>query len=160
MGAGGVFSGVCWDQYEPSEGDELERQLSSSMRAAAISTRAPGTWSNSYTSLLARFRRFCEGRTPPRQVCPADPMTVCLLKEKKILQLVADAARTYSVVKSASGMIFTLHDLALVPVERNPTKCTMAKLIRAAAKRRLGVKLVTLHLLWLPTPFWPRRFFL
>jgi len=39
-------------------------------------------------------------------------------------------------------MLFTLHDLAMVPVDRNPTKCPMAKLIRAAAKRRLGLKLV------------------
>jgi len=39
-------------------------------------------------------------------------------------------------------MLFTLHDLALIPEDRNPTKCAMAKLIRAAAKRRLGVKLV------------------
>ena len=107
------------------------------MRQGAVQSRAPGTWSNSYTALLARFSRFCASRNPPRRVCPADPMTVCLF-----LQLVANAANTYSVVKSASGMLFTLHDVALVPLERNPTKCGMAKLIRSVAKRRLGLKLV------------------
>ena len=136
-GAAGAMQGMCWDQYEPSMEDELEQRLCKSMRSAAVTTRAPGTWSNSYTSLLARFRRFCGERLPPRKVCPAEPMTVCLF-----LQLVADSARTYSVVKSASGMIFTLHALALVPEDKIPTKCAMAKLIRAAAKRKLGLKLV------------------
>ena len=115
----------------------MEVELAGQMRAAAVSNRAPGAWSNSYTSLLARFVAFCGAREPPRQVCPADCMTVCLF-----LQLVAMQANTYSVVKSASGMLFTLHELAMVPLGSNPTKCGMAKVIRAAAKRRLGLKLV------------------
>ena len=107
------------------------------MRADVVATRAPGTWAHSYTALAARYIRFCRDRVPPRNPCPAEPMTVCLF-----LQLVADAARTYSVVKSASGMIFSLHEMAMVPKERNPTKCEMAKSIRQAAKRRLGTRLV------------------
>jgi len=64
-------------------------------------------------------------------------MTVCLF-----LQLIATGARTYSVVKSASGMLFTLHEMHMVPETCNPTKCALAKAVRAAAKRRLGVRLV------------------
>ena len=95
--AGGVFASSCWNEYQPSSDDKLEQLLASSMRAGAVSTRAPGTWSNSYSSQLTRFQKFCSERSPPRQVCPAEPMTVCLF-----LELVAMHANTYSVVKSAS----------------------------------------------------------
>ncbi|KAK3277904.1 hypothetical protein CYMTET_14121 [Cymbomonas tetramitiformis] len=63
-------------------------------------------------------------------------MTVCLF-----LQFVASRASSYATVKSASGAIFTLHEMALVPPSEIPTKHPLAKGIREAAKRRIGLKL-------------------
>ena len=68
---------------------------------------------------------------------PALPVTVALY-----LQSISREARTYSVVKSASGCIFTAHELALIPAGSIPTKHAICKLVREAAKRRLGLRLV------------------
>ena len=58
------------------------------------------------------------------------------------LQYIARTAKSYAVVKSASGAIFTLHECALVPRCDNPTKSPAAKLVREAAKRTIGLKLL------------------
>ncbi|KAK3264737.1 hypothetical protein CYMTET_26541 [Cymbomonas tetramitiformis] len=102
-----------------------------------VTTRAPSTWLDSYGEIIRRYRSFCAARVPPRVPIPANPITVCLF-----LQLVTSEAKSYAVVKSASGAPFSLHEMALVPVGEIPTKHPLAKGIRArAAKRRIGLKL-------------------
>eukprot|EP00854_Cymbomonas_tetramitiformis_P026871 gene26871-biopygen27823 len=107
------------------------------MKAGMVSTRTPSTWNSSYIGIIRRYRAFCAGRTPPRVPVPADPVTVCLF-----LQLISSEAKSYASVKSASGALFTWHELALVPLSEIPTKHPLAKGIREAAKRRIGLKLV------------------
>ena len=107
------------------------------IHSGVVSTRAPGTWSHSYSGGWLRFQTWCAQRTPPRVACPAEPLTVALY-----LQSVAREANTYSVVKSASGMIHSVHELSLVPLESIPTKDPLCKLVRGAAKRHLGLALV------------------
>ncbi len=101
-----------------------------------VGTRSVSTWADSYLDIIRRYRAFCAARVPPRVPVPATPLTVCLF-----LQLVASEAKSYAVVKSASGAIFTLHEMALVPASEAPTRHPLAKGIRQAAKRKIGLKL-------------------
>lgn len=133
----GALSGGGWETLGVSSEDPLEQELLKSIQRGAPLTRAIGTWASSYTGWLKRFKTFCGERTPKRQVVPASVGTVCLF-----LHFVASTAVTYSVVKSASGMLFTLHELALVPAAQIPTKSTEAKLVRKLAKKSLGLRLV------------------
>ncbi|KAK3275506.1 hypothetical protein CYMTET_16369 [Cymbomonas tetramitiformis] len=133
----GALASHFWSGLQVSPRDPLELALLKSMKEGMVATRAPSTWMDSYTGIIRRFRSFCADRVPPRVPVPATPITVCLF-----LQLVAFEAKSYAVVKSASGALFSLHEMALVPVGEIPTKHPLAKGIRAAAKRRIGLKLV------------------
>ncbi|KAK3269710.1 hypothetical protein CYMTET_21854 [Cymbomonas tetramitiformis] len=50
-----------------------------------------------------------------------------------------DRADTYSVVKTASGAIHAVHDVALVPKDQNPTKTELCKAVREQARRKFGL---------------------
>ncbi|KAK3275801.1 hypothetical protein CYMTET_16088 [Cymbomonas tetramitiformis] len=50
-----------------------------------------------------------------------------------------DRADSFSVVKTASGAIFAVHDVAMVPREQNPTKSELCKAVREQAKRKFGL---------------------
>ena len=54
------------------------------------------------------------------------------------LQHLANTSKSFSKVKSASGMIFTYHELSLVPADRNPTSHPLVHLVRRSAQRRIG----------------------
>eukprot|EP00854_Cymbomonas_tetramitiformis_P034544 gene34544-biopygen33039 len=86
-----------------------------------------------YSRVYVRYQAFFQDRDPPRVPVPVDPITVAMY-----LQYIANAARTFSVVKTASAMVFTAHDLALVPADRNPTAHRLVAAVREAAHRRLG----------------------
>ncbi|KAK3263186.1 hypothetical protein CYMTET_27990 [Cymbomonas tetramitiformis] len=51
------------------------------------------------------------------------------------LRFLTDRAETYSVVKTASRAIFSVHEVALVPRDQNPTKSELCKAVREQAKR-------------------------
>ncbi|KAK3289090.1 hypothetical protein CYMTET_3446 [Cymbomonas tetramitiformis] len=133
---GGALASGFWTSLHVSSRDPLEQALLKSMKSGMVGTRAPSTWNDSYSGIISRYKAFCAARVPPRVPVPASPMTVCLF-----LQLVASDALSYASVKSASGALFTLHEMALVPPQENPTKHPLAKGIRTNAKRRIGLKL-------------------
>ncbi|KAK3267228.1 hypothetical protein CYMTET_24206 [Cymbomonas tetramitiformis] len=130
--AGIIGSGVQWAGLQFSEADPLEMQLRADMLLAVSGTREASTM-RGYGRVFLRYKAFCQGREPPRVPVPADPVTVAMY-----LQYIANAARTFSVVKTASAMVFTAHDLALVPADQNPTSHRLVAAVRKAAHRRLG----------------------
>jgi hypothetical protein len=121
----------------PSPYDAEEERLAAAIMMATGSLKAPNTFKR-YTPDWAAFEQWCGERRPPRQSIPADASTVALF-----LQSVFERAQrerlSYMVVKGASAAIFCAHELALVPLQDNPTKSAMAKAVRGAAKRTLGV---------------------
>ena len=134
---GGVYNSEFWKEFSVSSRDPLEVELFEEVKKALPKTKAVTTWDSSYKSNIRRYQKWCAERIPPRKAVPAEVSTVVLY-----LQYVVRSARSYAVVKSASGAIFTLHQCALVPVERIPTKDTAAKMVREAAKRTIGLKLI------------------
>ncbi|KAK3233117.1 hypothetical protein CYMTET_56568 [Cymbomonas tetramitiformis] len=133
---GGALASQLWSQLQVSPSDPLDQSLLKSMKEGMVNTRSASTWTDSYLGIISRYRAFCAAKVPPRVPVPAAPLTVCLF-----LQLVASEAKSYAVVKSASGAIFALHEMALVPAAEAPTKHPLAKGVRQSAKRRLGLKL-------------------
>ncbi|KAK3252390.1 hypothetical protein CYMTET_38307 [Cymbomonas tetramitiformis] len=129
---GTIGTGEFWDGLRFSETDPLERQLLRDIQGAVLETRKQGTI-DGYARAFVRYQRWCAERDPPRTAVVADPVTVALY-----LQYVANAAKTFSVVKTASGMIFRAHEYALVPADRNPTGHRLVAAVREAAHRRLG----------------------
>ena len=100
-----------------SSEDELEKELLAEISSSMVSTRALTTWDSSYNSHISRYIKWCTERKPPRQPVPATVCTVALY-----LQFISRSADSYSVVRSASGAIFTLHECALVPKMDIPTQ--------------------------------------
>ena len=132
VSAGVIGTGDQWAGLQFSEADPLERQLRADMLLAVSGTREASTL-RGYGRAFMRYQAFCRSRVPPRVPVPADPVTVAMY-----LQYIANAASTFSVVKTASAMVFTAHDLALVPADRNPTSHRLVAAVREAAHRRLG----------------------
>lgn len=130
--AGIIGTGEQWAGLQFSVTDPLEMQLRADMLLAVSGTREASTM-RGYSRAFLRYQAFCQDRDPPRVPVPADPVTVAMY-----LQYIANAARTFSVVKTASAMVFTAHDLALVPADRNPTSHRLVAAVREAAHRRLG----------------------
>ncbi|KAK3246759.1 hypothetical protein CYMTET_43721 [Cymbomonas tetramitiformis] len=128
----GGGTGEQWAGLQFSVTDPLEMQLRADMLLAVSGTREASTM-RGYSRVFVRYQAFCQDRDPPRVPVPADPVTVAMY-----LQYIANAARTFSVVKTASAMVFTAHDLALVPADRNPTSHRLVAAVREAAHRRLG----------------------
>ena len=116
----------------PSADDPVELALMRDVKQATSEARRPSTMVR-YQAPWELFSVWCSERVPPRCALPALPSTVVLY-----LQSVANTATSYSVVKAASAAIYTSHSCALVPDESNPTKSPGAKLVRKAAKDRLG----------------------
>ncbi|KAK3272017.1 hypothetical protein CYMTET_19662 [Cymbomonas tetramitiformis] len=131
-GPGIIGTGEQWAGLQFSVTDPLEMQLRADMLLAVSGTREASTM-RGYSRVFVRYQAFCQDRDPPRVPVPADPVTVAMY-----LQYIANAARTFSVVKTASAMVFTAHDLALVPADRNPTSHRLVAAVREAAHRRLG----------------------
>eukprot|EP00854_Cymbomonas_tetramitiformis_P023794 gene23794-biopygen24617 len=86
-----------------------------------------------YAGGLLRFKRWYRSKTPPRCPLPARPKTVAMY-----LQHLANSSKSLSKATSASGMIFTYHDLSLVPASRIPTCHPLVGLVRRGAQRRIG----------------------
>ncbi|KAK3244028.1 hypothetical protein CYMTET_46348 [Cymbomonas tetramitiformis] len=131
---GGHLDSAFWRQVEVSPRDPLEQELLRSMKMDMVTTRAVGSGCNSYLGAFGRFSRWCAARQPPRECCPALPVTVALY-----LRFVMDRADTYSVVKTTSGAIHAVHDVALVPKDQNPTKTELCKAVREQARRKFGL---------------------
>ena len=130
--AGAVGSGQHWGALTFSVDDPLELELRRDIQGAVLATRKDKTL-DGYARAFLRYRRWCSERVPPRQAVPAEPVTVAMY-----LQFVANAAKTFSVVKTASGMIYRFHEMALVPLDQNPTGHRLVAAVREAAHRRLG----------------------
>ena len=130
--AGVIGTGQQWAGLRFSAADPLETQLREDMLRAVSGTRERSTM-RGYAHVFARYQAWCQARDPPRVAVPAEPVTVAMY-----LQYIANAATTFSVVKTASGMVYTAHDLALVPADQNPTSHRLVAAVREAAHRRLG----------------------
>lgn len=124
LAAGGIWSVLGWAGIA-SVSDPLEQDLVEQMQQSSLESRALSTWCDSYVGIFKRFVAWCKERSPPRIPLPASGDTVALY-----LQFVGSQAKvkdqTYAVVKSTSGAIFAFHELALVKLEENPTKCVRA----------------------------------
>ena len=122
---GGVCGGVClfpgsrlgskfWQDMQFSVADPLEMDLLQDVQRSMAGTREPSTMGG-YARAFVRYQSWCGERIPPRDAVPARPETVALY-----LQEIANKAKTFSVVKTASGMIHTAHDLAWCRRSRTP----------------------------------------
>jgi len=120
----------------PSKHDEEEIRLASGIMQGAGAMKAPLTFQR-YSSDWSDFQAWCAARQPPRASLPAAAGTVALYLQS-VLERALRNNNTYMVVKGASAAIFCAHELALVPLESNPTKSTLAKAVRGQAKRKLG----------------------
>lgn len=100
------------------------------MIEAVGQSRAPATVKQ-YAYQVRAFQAFC-GEGGYRHL-PAPPLVVALY-----LHSVAATATSYAAVKSASAAISTYHEMN--GDASNPTKNLLCKMVRLAAKRRLGVE--------------------
>lgn len=120
----------------PSETDAEEKRLAAEIVKGAGTLKAPLTFKR-YTADWKGFQIWCAARNPPRTPLPAAPSTAAMFLFS-VFERAKKNGSTYMVVKAASAAIFSAHELALVPIENNPTKSTLAKAVRGQAKRELG----------------------
>ena len=123
---------MFWNSIEVSKCDALEQELLQEIMESVPKAKALSTWDSSYISHINRFIQWCKDRNPPRCPLPASESTVTLY-----LQFLTRSAKSYAVVKSASGAIFSFHEAALVPQKEIPTQLSAPSLVREVAEERL-----------------------
>ena len=123
-----------WKSLGVSHTDPVEVALADSMLTFAAAKWAPGSL-NQYTGAFARFATWCEERNPPRESLPAEPLTVALY-----LLYLTQISNTFSVIKTASAAIHTMHKLSLS--DKEPTSHPLVQLMRESSQRVLGARLV------------------
>ena len=123
-----------WGSLEVSRTDPVEVALADSMLVFAAAKWASGSLEK-YTGAFSRFTKWCNERDPPRESLPAEPLTVALY-----LLSLTQQANTFSVIKTASAAIHTMHKLSLS--DREPTSHPLVKMIRESSQRVLGTRLV------------------
>jgi hypothetical protein len=112
----------------------VEVQLGTELAGLLEGTRSDDTWIT-YGPTWKRFKKWCAERKPPRCPLPAEPSTVALY-----FMWLGQTANTYSVIKGASGAIFTYHQLGLTGT--TPTQDAFVNLVRTALQRKIGIMLV------------------
>lgn len=129
------FSFDAFQQTLPiSLQDDVEVKLGTDLTELLKGTRADDTW-DTYGPTWIRFKKWCAERTPPRCPLPAEPATVALY-----FMWLGQTANSYSVIKTASGCIFTYHQLGLTGTI--PTQDAFVNLVRSALQRKIGIRLI------------------
>ena len=88
-----------------------------------------------YESSWLRLKSWCQNRSPPYPYLPANPLHVAMFLQSE-LERAQKAGLQYGIIKSASGAIFCMHNLA--GITPNPTENGQVALVRQGAARVLG----------------------
>lgn len=127
--AGGVEAQLWGSSARVSATDREESALTGELMGLVAGTRAASTW-KAYEPAFGKFARWCAERVPPRCPLPAEPFTVALY-----LTHVGRTAKSYSVVKTASGAIHSAHEVA---GHLSPTGHHTVAMARKGLERKIG----------------------